>query len=683
MPERLRRRRRDGGAAAGARRRALPARPTASGSRSSAPGPAGLSAAHDLALLGFRPVVFESEPVAAGHARGRRARLPPAARADRARGGGHRGAGRRDPLRRHGRARTSRFAELRRDARGRHHRRRREALARLGLPGENGPGRLRRRRLAARRLPRRAARPRPRRRRRSAAATSPTTSRARSCARSPTTRRARPRGCPGRAASAWSRWKRWRRCRPTPSRSSKATRKAIERLNGWGPVEIERDDAGARHRRRVPALHRASTTRTGASAPVYDDADRQTVAVRHACCSRSARRRTSSFLDDGGDGRRGDAPRLAEGRSRDAGDDGARRLRRRRPGARHAAADRRGGVGQGGGPLGLPHLTGHALTPKRSTAHLTLDRYRRERGYESIRRVAVPIAEPARAARASRGVGRDGLRRPSRRMREASRCLDCGVTPVFDGTRCVLCGGCVDVCPTLCLKLVDARRPRAVGRPRRRDRRATSARRPRRRNSAILKDEDRCIRCALCAMRCPVGRDRDGARHLRHDVEDRMTTTSAPRALAARSRAGAAPRLPRALRALGRGSAPRCSRCSACCACPKAAVLPSPSQKFKVTLPETLAAGRGLRPAGPHVAVFRDAEGVYAISTRLHAPRLHRQARAPRASSAPATARGSRRDGAVTKGPAPRALAWLQGHAASGGDVHRRRGRRRRRRARR
>ncbi|MBK6591073.1 MAG: 4Fe-4S binding protein [Acidobacteria bacterium] len=39
-------------------------------------------------------------------------------------------------------------------------------------------------------------------------------------------------------------------------------------------------------------------------------------------------------------------------------------------------------------------------------------------------------------------------------MREASRCLDCGVTPVFDGSRCVLCGGCADVCPTECLKLI-------------------------------------------------------------------------------------------------------------------------------------------------------------------------------------------------------------------------------------
>jgi ferredoxin len=67
-------------------------------------------------------------------------------------------------------------------------------------------------------------------------------------------------------------------------------------------------------------------------------------------------------------------------------------------------------------------------------------------------------------------------------MREASRCLDCGVTPVFDGNRCVLCGGCADVCPTLCLKLTPYDGE----------------------NSAIVKDEDRCIRCALCAMRCPV-----------------------------------------------------------------------------------------------------------------------------------------------------------------------------------
>jgi formate hydrogenlyase subunit 6/NADH:ubiquinone oxidoreductase subunit I len=89
-------------------------------------------------------------------------------------------------------------------------------------------------------------------------------------------------------------------------------------------------------------------------------------------------------------------------------------------------------------------------------------------------------------------------------MREASRCLDCGVTPVFDGSRCVLCGGCADVCPTQCLKLVtlgelaggeelDAAIRNSLGD-------ADSLEE----NSAFVKDEDRCIRCALCAHRCPV-----------------------------------------------------------------------------------------------------------------------------------------------------------------------------------
>ena len=75
---------------------------------------------------------------------------------------------------------------------------------------------------------------------------------------------------------------------------------------------------------------------------------------------------------------------------------------------------------------------------------------------------------------------------------------------VFDGNRCVLCGGCADVCPTMCLKLVplDALSPtpelgRAI------DRSLGSDAGPGG-HSAILKDEERCIRCALCAMRCPA-----------------------------------------------------------------------------------------------------------------------------------------------------------------------------------
>jgi ferredoxin len=149
------------------------------------------------------------------------------------------------------------------------------------------------------------------------------------------------------------------------------------------------------------------------------------------------------------------------------------------------------------------YLTGCKLEADVTTAHLVLEQYRRESGYESIRRQGVPVREPEERLQHPEVLVEIGYNRELA-MCEASRCLDCGVTPVFDGSRCVLCGGCVDVCPTLCLKLtplsellldpdLDAAIRNSLGEDGDREE-----------NSAILKDEDRCIRCALCAMRCPV-----------------------------------------------------------------------------------------------------------------------------------------------------------------------------------
>jgi len=100
---------------------------------------------------------------------------------------------------------------------------------------------------------------------------------------------------------------------------------------------------------------------------------------------------------------------------------------------------------------------------------------------------------------------------------------------------------------------------------------------------------------------------------------------------------------------------------------PKAAVLPSPSKKFKVALPETLAAGEPFVPPGRAVALFRDPEGVYAISlVCTHLGCIVK----PGAEGFECPCHGSRfaPDGEVRKGPAPKPLPWLK-VSVSGGVV--------------
>lgn len=98
---------------------------------------------------------------------------------------------------------------------------------------------------------------------------------------------------------------------------------------------------------------------------------------------------------------------------------------------------------------------------------------------------------------------------------------------------------------------------------------------------------------------------------------------------------------------------------------PKAAVLSSPSKTFRVTLPETLADGEAFVPPGRAVAVFRDPNGVHAIS--LICTHLGCVVK-PGASGFECPCHGSQfgGDGAVTKGPAPLPLPWLEVRVSGG-----------------
>jgi len=92
---------------------------------------------------------------------------------------------------------------------------------------------------------------------------------------------------------------------------------------------------------------------------------------------------------------------------------------------------------------------------------------------------------------------------------------------------------------------------------------------------------------------------------------------------------------------------------------PKAAVLASPSKKFRVSLPDNLAAGEAFVPPGRAVAVFRDAEGAYAISTICtHLGCVVK--RNPEGFECPCHGSRFAANGEVRKGPAPRPLNWLK-----------------------
>ncbi|MCP4426316.1 MAG: FAD-dependent oxidoreductase [Chloroflexi bacterium] len=90
------------------------------------------------------------------------------------------------------------------------------------------------------------------------------------------------------------------------------------------------------------------------------------------------------------------------------------------------------------------------------------------------------------------------------------RCLECSVNTIFDGAKCILCNACVDVCPWDCLKIVnfnnidggdqfaqvvEAQLGASLSSFLEEDIPSVAA---------MLKDDEACTRCALCAQRCPT-----------------------------------------------------------------------------------------------------------------------------------------------------------------------------------
>jgi len=93
--------------------------------------------------------------------------------------------------------------------------------------------------------------------------------------------------------------------------------------------------------------------------------------------------------------------------------------------------------------------------------------------------------------------------------KEAMRCLNCDVQTVFAREACIECDGCVDICPMDCINFID----NADEADLRQSLRAPALNQdqdlyvsdtlPTKR--VMVKDEDLCLHCGLCAERCPTG----------------------------------------------------------------------------------------------------------------------------------------------------------------------------------
>jgi ferredoxin len=98
---------------------------------------------------------------------------------------------------------------------------------------------------------------------------------------------------------------------------------------------------------------------------------------------------------------------------------------------------------------------------------------------------------------------------PKVAFKEAQRCLNCDVQTVFTDNLCIECDACMDICPMDCITFtqdapeLDLRKHlKAPATNPTQDLYASGALKTGR---IMVKDEDVCLHCGLCAERCPTG----------------------------------------------------------------------------------------------------------------------------------------------------------------------------------
>ncbi len=93
--------------------------------------------------------------------------------------------------------------------------------------------------------------------------------------------------------------------------------------------------------------------------------------------------------------------------------------------------------------------------------------------------------------------------------REAERCFNCDVQTVFDEPLCIECDACTDICPVDCITFTEngeeADLRTRLSAPALNLAQDLLVSKPLKTGRVMVKDEDVCLHCGLCAERCPTG----------------------------------------------------------------------------------------------------------------------------------------------------------------------------------
>jgi ferredoxin len=93
--------------------------------------------------------------------------------------------------------------------------------------------------------------------------------------------------------------------------------------------------------------------------------------------------------------------------------------------------------------------------------------------------------------------------------REVERCLNCDIQTDFSSNQCIECDACIDVCPVTCLTITingeeDDLRTRLTAPADNLDQAIYASEALPQTGRIMVKDEDLCVHCGLCAERCPT-----------------------------------------------------------------------------------------------------------------------------------------------------------------------------------